>query len=205
MRITQVALETAEKIYRSESVVVAEAHQALAVALMTNQRYEDERYFAYALQASKCASGVIEGGHPSLAPFKYTLGKFVRMASVESTGRLHMRIYTHTCARARDQVTFYGLLCRPCFAHNVVTLYIHLRFTCILHFSISEVFPFFLAMALYWRSLYGKPDDSESNIAWSESEGKAALTTFEASWGQYSLKTGRAHVLMGLIFFRMQR
>ena len=72
----QVALHTALKIYNSQSVVVAEAHQALSIALMTTQRFEDERYYTHALDAWKCAIDVIEGGHPSLAPFKFTLCKY---------------------------------------------------------------------------------------------------------------------------------
>ena len=60
-------------------------------------------------------------------------------------------------------------------------------------------------MALYWRSLYGNPDESSANISWAESEGRSALSMFEVSWGQFSLKAARTYVLLGLIYFRMKR
>ena len=70
------ALDTALKVYNSQSVIVAEAHQALSIALMTTQQFDDERYFSQALEAWKCAIDVVEGGHPSIAPFKFTLCKY---------------------------------------------------------------------------------------------------------------------------------
>ena len=60
-------------------------------------------------------------------------------------------------------------------------------------------------MALYWRSLYGNPDKADANITWAESEARSALSMFEVSWGQFSLKVARSYVLLGLINFRMKR
>lgn len=73
----QMALQTATRIYNSQSVVVAEAHQALSIALMTTHQFNDDSYFTHALDAWRCATDVVEGGHPSLAPFKFTLCEYL--------------------------------------------------------------------------------------------------------------------------------
>ena len=71
------AVSICEKLYPGGqgSYQSALAHQTLAKALMANKMFDNDEYFEEAMMAWRCAMDCIEGGHPRLAQFKYTLGK----------------------------------------------------------------------------------------------------------------------------------
>lgn len=70
------AVSVCGKLYGHEQATyqTALAHQALAKALLANHQLADHEYYDHALKAWRCAMDCIEGDHPRLAQFRYTLG-----------------------------------------------------------------------------------------------------------------------------------
>ena len=71
------AWEKAEKLHNTKSMTVAQTQQLVARTMMSMQRFLDDQYYQHARSAWDQATQLLEEDHPRLAPYMFTLGKFI--------------------------------------------------------------------------------------------------------------------------------